>query len=106
MSYYNSQEEINIQLYSRWEIAVAREQTADGLAFYVALLLAIVVDGKYDSWLWNVVAFVAGWWFTIYGRAEETRKAWFNYENRPILPEVQERYERAENVSPSYFDDA
>lgn len=51
----------------------------------MALLAAVAVDSKYDSWFWNLAAFIFGWWFTIYDRANETKKAWTNYENRQIL---------------------
>ena len=85
MGYFTTQTEIDMHFYSRWEIAVAREQTAGNLAFFVAFLAAVAIDLKYDSWFWNVVAFVAGWWFTIFDRAKETQRAWTNYENRQIL---------------------
>lgn len=81
-----TQNEIDMRYYSRWEIAAAKEQTADGLAFIVGTLSALLIHGKYDFWVWTVAAFAFGWWFTVMGRSAETEKAWNAYENRRIIP--------------------
>lgn len=82
----NTQPEIDLYYYARWEIAAAREDAANKLAFYIAILAASLVHMKYDFWLWDAIVFIGAWWASVYGLAAKTAKAWHSYLNRPILP--------------------
>lgn len=79
-----SQEELDLRYYSRWEIAAAREQTAQGCAFIAAIFAAAAADLKWGWWLWTVCAFAVAYMTCTYEYASETKKAWSNYEGRPI----------------------
>lgn len=79
-----SQEEVDLRYYSRWEIAAAREQTAQGCAFIAAFFAAIAADLKWGWWLWTACSFVVAYLACTYEYAANTKRAWLDYEGRPV----------------------
>lgn len=80
-----SQEQIDLSYYSRWEIASAKQQTAENIAWFAAVLGAVAADLKWDWWLWDIAAAIAIYLICTNGYDKETKKAWRSYENRPVL---------------------